>query len=251
MAKLPTLIATKSGIVRRLDRAALDRAREEDAERETSDRYRARHKIVRGSSVGQCERKLWAVLHSVEPDEEIPGRVHRIFQLGNVIEDIVVADLERAGYEIDGQQAEVSVSAGNGSIIGHIDGIVFVEGEKLLLEIKSSNANRFEQVKGVGYEAWDEKYAAQVQLYMGALGLKGALAVVYCKDTSAYYVERVPFRQKVFDSLVKKVERVTSDEFEKFAIPRPRPARGKGSAYCKWCSHGEWCYGPFVEEVPT
>jgi microcin C transport system permease protein len=45
-----------------------------------------------------------------------------LFELGNVLEDLIVRDLQLAGYEVWAQQLECRVSFGDVILTGHIDG---------------------------------------------------------------------------------------------------------------------------------
>jgi hypothetical protein len=76
---------------------------------------------------------------------------------------------------------------------------------------------------------------------MGGLGLSAALAVVYCKNDSRIYIEKVPFDRDVFLSLLVKGQEI----FEAVGAPdRPSEARSKSNSFCKWCTFNDWCWSP-------
>ncbi len=145
------------------------------------------------SEVGNpCQRHLW-LAHRGLINKRPDGRILRLFELGNALEDVIVRDLQLAGYEVWAQQLECRVSFGDVTLLGHIDGRIkgLSESKQVhLLEIKTASKKSFDKING-DYCAWNEKYKAQVHAYMLATKLKQALVVVYCKDDSRIYSERI------------------------------------------------------------
>jgi len=208
--------------------------------------------IDRMSSAGRCWRERWAAFRGLPIDEGKgfawkPGLL-RIFGLGHAIEDEVIRILEEAGFLVTDQQLECV--GGDGRWIGHIDGIIWSEDvipRKSLLEIKSSNVKRFELLKEVGYAAWSPNYAAQVQAYLHTLpeGVEDAIVIVYCKDNSELYAERILYDLDYATKLEKQSALVTAEG--DLPPPRPKAARSRSCAYCKWCDRQEWCWSPLTD----
>ena len=110
-----------------------------------------------------------------------------------------------------------------------------------LLEIKSASEKQFELCKALGYEKWNPKYAAQLQVYMGYAGFEDSVAVVYNKNTADIYIEKVRFDPQAFESLKQKATRILNQPPD---VPLPRPAEGKSQycGFCKWCARNQWCW---------
>ncbi len=192
------------------------------------------------SEIGhQCQRYLWYRHHGflLPPPA---GRVLRLFRMGNIIEEQAVIDLKTAGYHVHSQQREVSITDGGTTLTGHIDGIIegLIESKQPhLLEVKSSSEKRFNELKKVGYERWDEKYRVQVHVYMVLLKLKRCLVWVENKNTSEAYTERIDANT---DFAVMALERAFS------AISSPeQPVRKCPNASwyeAKWCGYCKECF---------
>lgn len=204
--------------------------------------------IDRMSSAGRCVRERWAAARGLPLDYgkgfQTNPKLLRVFRLGHVIEDEVVALLEEAGLCVHSQQLEVGDA--DSGWVGHIDGIVDFETpfgvpKSALLEIKSANARRFaELVEADSYSEWSPGYAAQLQAYMLHLPVEEALVVVYNKDTSELYHETVLFDVDEALKLQKQSSLVTAQG----TLPpkRPRDATSQFSKFCKWCDRNEWCW---------
>ena len=153
----------------------------------------------------ECDRFLWYKHNKyVEPAPE--GRILRLFELGNSVEDLVVKDLRQAGYMVSGTQKSVVFEWDDVKLTGHIDGLIEgITSKTHLLEIKSACLKQFNILKKKGYENWHDTYKFQVHAYCLGLGLQRILAVVYCKDNSELYTERISLDKKW---ITKKLEHV-------------------------------------------
>lgn len=190
----------------------------------------------------KCPRFLWYQHQGRGPEAVKPdGRTLDLFGLGNVIEDVVIASLRKAGYTVEGEQAEVVFQFESITLRGHIDGIItgLEESKKPhLLEVKSSNAKRFKELqKLASYQDWDEKYKFQVQAYMLGLALDRCLVVVYCKDNSERYYERIRLDKSW---IVPRMETV----FRNISLPcEPERACPNADFFeAKWCGFREICF---------
>ena len=205
------------------------------------------------SGIGKCPRSQWLKLNGVPEDEEgFPPTVLCLFRLGDVIEDHVVELLEKAGFEVQAVDPETGdqwqVLSHNGQVRGRTDGKIVVDGQTMVLEIKSCNKNQFETLMAVsedadeeisGYELWKPEYGAQIQSYMGLQGIDNTLVVVYCKDNSQMYSEVVPFRSETFTDLMESADRILTSEK---ILPKPDMATSRYSKYCKYCPFGDTCW---------
>jgi len=164
----------------------------------------------------------------------------RLFQLGNILEDQVIADLRAAGFTVHSQQAPVKFEHDGITLTGSIDGIVegLVEAPKTphLFECKTASKKKFDQLKS--YRDWNPVYFWQVQFYMLGLNLKRAAVFVYCKDDSRLYMERISLEK---DATVDRLQ----DVFNAISRDDP-PSRHCDDAHgfeARFCPFREVCFG--------
>ena len=193
------------------------------------------------SEVGhKCNRYLWYVHHGY-PALQPPGRMIRLFRLGEMIEEQVITDLLTAGFRIHSRQKEKMIENDGIQLIGHIDGIIggLLESSKPhLLEIKSSNSKRFNQLlKLNSYEMWSEKYKAQIHVYMLASKISRCLVWVENKDSSETYAERI----KIDKSYALKVLEKTFNAISSVSTP-PRACPKQDWFEVKMCKFRKICF---------
>ena len=172
----------------------------------------------------------------------------RVFRLGHAIEDEVVALLELAGFEVKDQQLEL----GSGEWLGHIDGLIDMGRGGIpdwcLLEVKSAKASRFDLLCELdSYEAWSPNYGAQIHAYLHHLppSITDAVVIVYNKDTSEIYEERILFDYEQAKTLKRENDLVTAPS--KMPPIRPSVAKSQYCAFCKWCDFNQSCWGGAVD----
>ena len=208
-------------------------------------------RIDRMSASGRCVRERWAASRGLPLDSgrgfSSNPRLLRILRLGHVIEAEVIALLESAGYYIESEQLEV----GTAPWVGHIDGIIH-HGDPVatrsLLEIKSANNTRYETLSEIGYRRWNETYFAQLQAYMHHLpGINDSIVIVYNKDTSQIYDERIVYDIDFARELEAESKIVTADS--KLPPSRPKSATSQFCKYCKWCDRNAWCWSPATNVI--
>lgn len=244
MPALPKLLNPKPNIETRIHRALEEQREKREAEHQPG---------IMLSSVGRCPRLLWSQLHGIAPAEQPSGKALAIFSLGNAIEAEVIELLRLAGYTVTDRDPETgkqfAVSAYDGQVRGRLDGKIELRRSRFepfgLLEVKSAKVERFEELLPIGYEAWSEEYADTLHAYLGWSGLRWACVVVYCKNDSRIYAEKVPFDADRFTRLRLKVEHILAAE-EK-PVARPKEATSQFCGYCKWCDVNDWCWGPLAE----
>ena len=192
-----------------------------------------------------CKRYLWYT-HNGYQGKPIEGRVLRLFQLGNLLEDQVVADLSMAGVFVYHSQREVVFTQDGVRLIGHIDGIATGLAESPatphLFECKCASKKKFDELLKCGsYAVWNEIYGWQIQFYLLGLGLKRAVVFVYCKDDSRLYMERIKADKKAtVEKLQQVFEAITGDVPERMC---PREDYYKA----KFCDYQETCFGCSVK----
>lgn len=203
---------------------------------------KSRRRLGLSQAGHKCPRYLWYCHHGY-PGEQPEGRVLRLFQLGNILEDQVIADLHAAGVVVHSQQRTVDFTLDGIRIVGHIDGIIrgLIEAPKTehLFECKTASKKKYDElIKKSSYRAWNETYYWQTQFYMLGLGLKRAAVFVYCKDDSRLYTERIKLdRGATMDKL--------QDVFRIIAKPEP-PERACPRVdwfEARWCQFYNECWG--------
>jgi len=188
----------------------------------------------------ECKRYLYYRHHGHTPSP-IDGRVLRLFQLGNLIEDQAIVDLRSAGFTLTDNQKEVTFEHNGITLRGHVDGIItgLVESSKPhLWECKSANDKSFKKLlKCRSYKEWSTKYYAQIQVYMLGLKLDRALVWVEAKNDSSVYTERVRLDKEYAVNLLQDVFEAISK------LNPPERACPQQSWYmAKWCDFNEVCW---------
>jgi hypothetical protein len=191
-----------------------------------------------------CARRLWlSFRHAAR--ESFDGRMLRLFETGNVEELRVLAELEGIGIRLEGLQEEVSRFGGH--FMGHCDGIGlgFPEAAKTwhLIEVKTHNAKSFAALLKDGVRKSKPMHWAQVQIYMGELGLERCMYIAVNKDTDEIHVERIEFDKAEHARLINRVTEVI------FANEPPlKISEDAGWYECRVCPFHTLCHGEAIPE---
>ena len=216
-----------------------------------------------GSRLGHaCERALqFEFTHAPKDDgQAFSGQLLRIFAIGHALEDLAVAWLRGAGFDLytrkgnlpDGGQFGFSVAGGR--VRGHVDGIIAAgpEGFGLavpaLWECKTMNAKNWRLCVKDGVTLAKPVYAAQIALYQAYMeasvpGISAAPAVFTAinKDTAEMHHERVAFdaalAQRMSDRAVRILRATDAGEL------LPRIATSRDFFECRFCPWAERCWG--------
>ena len=202
-------------------------------------RFEQRRRLGLSQAGHKCPRFLWYKHKGY--NEPVPdGRVLRLFELGNILEDQIAKDLTEAGFEITGQQSPVNFTMDGITLTGSCDGIItgLVESKQPhLWECKTMGSKGFAKLLKHGYEAYNEQYRFQIQAYMLGLELKNSFVTVYNKDTSALYQERIKLNK---DWIVDKLQ----DVFVAIRGDMPERACPRVDFWeAKWCPFYKECWG--------
>ncbi|WP_419833687.1 YqaJ viral recombinase family protein [Endozoicomonas atrinae] len=218
----------------------IDQSYEQEAEQ------KARQYIGASAIGNECDAAIAFNLRgfpNVAPDPQLK----RIFGMGHVIEDMVVADLKRVpGLEIQevdpntGKQWTYQASGGHVSC--HTDGMAIWQGETLILEIKSMNDASFNKFKNKGMQRSHPHYFFQVQMYMGMSGVRRTLFIAYNKNRSVYHAEIVEFDDFEWSAMRYRIKRILRGEGK-------RIARDRSDWRCKGCFKRDVCWGKVQPEV--
>lgn len=223
---------------------------------------RAPRDYLGGSRLGHaCERALQFEFTDTLKDEgkDFSGQSLRIFAIGHLLEDLAVAWLRQAGFDLytrkgnrpDGGQFGFSVAGAR--IRGHVDGIIAAgpEGFGLtvpaLWECKTMNAKNWRETVAKGVTVAKPVYAAQIALYQAYMegtvpGISAAPALFTAinKDTAELHHELVPFdadlAQRMSDRGVRILQATDVGEL------LPRVAANQDFFECRFCSWAERCW---------
>jgi len=194
----------------------------------------------------ECWRKLWFYFRWCDYSE-YDGRVQRIFNTGHKAEADMIRDLESIGVETwDTLDAQAGFTAVSGHCQGHGDGvgrnIPGAEKTDHLLEFKTSSDKYFKTLVKKGILIEKPTHYAQMVLYMfkSEPKLKRGLYMVYNKNTSAYYTERVYADNTYAKDLLRKAEDIITSEnvnaFQKIGNGSPSFFK------CRFCASSDVCH---------
>lgn len=205
-----------------------------------------------GSRLGDvCQRRLQYEYLKTPKDQGagFSGKSLRIFALGHVLEDLAIAWLRKAGFDLrtrnrHGDQFGFSVVGGR--VQGHADGVVVAAPNGMavpaLWECKSANAKNWREIAKHGVGKAKPVYAAQIALYQAYLGLTEAPALFTAinKDTCEIWHELVPFdaalAQSASDKAVTILRACDAGEL------LPRHTADPDHFECRFCAWRERCW---------
>lgn len=210
-----------------------------------------------GSRLGHpCERALQFEYAGApkDPGQDFPGQTLRIFAIGHALEDLAIAWLRAAGFDLytrrqDGGQFGFAVAGGR--VRGHVDGILAggpdLLGYPALWECKTMNARNWRETAKSGVVVTKPVYAAQIALYQAymegtvpGISANPALFTAINKDTAELHHELVPFdgalAQRMSDRAVRILRATEAGEL------LPRIAREPDFHECRLCPWAKRCW---------
>ena len=224
---------------------------------------RAPRDYLGGSRLGHaCARALQFEFTATPKDagQEFSGQLLRIFAIGHVLEDLAVAWLRAAGFDLytrkgnrpDGGQFGFSVAGGR--IRGHVDGIIAASPDGFglavpaLWECKTMNAKNWRACVKDGVAKSKPVYAAQIAVYQAymepsvpGIAAAPALFTAINKDTAELHHEQVAFdaalAQRMSDRGVRILQATDAGEF------LPRVSQNRDFFECRFCPWAERCWG--------
>lgn len=192
------------------------------------------------SGIGvECDRQLW--YSYFQPKGVDQAKVLRIFGVGHALEPVIVGWLRKAGMNIftekpNGDQYGFE----DGVVAGHIDGVVlgvpFAGKIPHLLEIKTANKFRYQEFVKNGFQS-DEKYKAQIHVYMYKMKLERCLAVVLNKDSQDLHYEVIELDEFYAISVLNRAKEIAGlDEMPARKYPN------KSFFKCQFCNWKPECW---------
>jgi len=207
------------------------------------------------SGIGEpCIRKRYYGFHWASKPKKFSARTNRIFGIGHLFEQLIIAELKLNGMEVfritnDGEEVELfgfpdekqeELIGFAAHAKGHTDGRIrhVTEAPKTdhLLELKTMAQKYFLPIKKKGLRTTNKGYYDQCQRYMRAMKLNRTLFIAINKNDSSIYCERVRLDAGYADDLCR-IEQSTIMAYEppsKHYIP--------GFFKCGFCNHNEICH---------
>ncbi|MEY3787127.1 MAG: hypothetical protein RIQ94_183 [Pseudomonadota bacterium] len=189
------------------------------------------------SGLGEpCDARLWYSYK--HPKVVSDPRIHRIFQLGHNLENVMIDYLFDAGFTLhtldeDGKQFGFK----DGIIAGHIDGVIIVDDTPMLVEFKTFNTKRFEDFKKKGVKETNPKYYTQVQVYMGKMELEHCVFMGIDKNDCEIFIEYVDYDPIEHHWAINRGKQIGE------LNERPDRKYGHKSNFnCKMCDHRKECW---------
>ena len=198
------------------------------------------------SMVGHsCDRYVWMNYRGFKGDsenpfqqgEDHPGRVFGIFQMGHDIEAVIVDALKDRGI-LEDTQTLIKEDV----VRGHADGVLRIDGERVLLEIKSANKRRFDLFKKNGVEKTNIQYFVQMHIYMHFLLIQKAVFLVVSKDSFHIHEEEVPYNRKIAVDAVERARRLSTSK-------EPDAGFDKDAPECVFCDYRKYCHAGIKVDV--
>lgn len=215
-------------ILEKIDSALVERAKSE-----------ASRNYAGASSIGtECDRALF---YKYKINKKILNpRTLKIFKLGNLIENEVIEMLRLANFEVfthdeNGNQFRFS----EGSLSGGIDGVIKIDGDNYLLEIKSAKNARWNAMQKGELEMTERAYYAQVQVYMHFFKIKKCIFLVYNKDTSGIFSQKIFYDNFTANHFIKRSNEIYKMNDVSEAM---REYKSKEFFKCKMCEYSEECW---------
>ena len=180
-------------------------------------------KYIGASGVGNpCDANLAFSLRGF-PNTEPPAFLKRIFAMGHMIEEVVVADLKKVKgavvIENDPETGEQwSYQELGGHISSHTDGMIELDGKTYILEIKSMNNTSFQKFLNKGVKISHHSYYCQLMMYMALADMEEAFFIAYNKDKSRYHAEIVEFDQLEWSYLKHRIVTVLNGDAAKISV---------------------------------
>ena len=221
----------------------------EQMQKESSKTYPpSKEATFRASGVGGCQRKMMYALLGYDNN---PDHVS-VFTLeqGTLIHEMIQGYLQRAGV-IESLEEELQILP---QLKGHYDGVLNINGERYLLEIKTINHVAYERVSK--YNTVYNKYILQAHCYMKALDIDKCLFLFVNKGhtVSEEFAENNPDIDKLFHEIEVKFDNKVWEEIETKISDltihfenKTMPPMKKVSE-CSYCSFRDQCYSDWEKE---
>lgn len=195
---------------------------------------------VSASIIGNCQRLLWYQLqgHNLAFNVD-PGGSVLLKEAKDVHENHMVELLEEAGYKIHSREGDIK------TINSRWDGLIQIDNQDWLLELKAFGPHNFEKLMNLGLREGFPHYYAQVQDMLREVDswIPGAVFFVKQVYPPDYYDERVYSDPEFQEELQNKRELIKNRV--KQGVSPDRPFKFT-SEECKSCPAQHLCWGDTI-----
>lgn len=209
---------------------------------------KAEEATFRASGIGGCPRKM---MYQLLGYENTPEHLSVFtLQQGTLIHEMIQGYLQRSGI-IESLEEELHILP---QLKGHYDGVIKINGERYLLEIKTINHLAYERVSK--YNTIYNKYVLQAHCYMKALGLTKCIFLFVNKGhmVTEEFAKENPHIDPVFheielkfdDNVWQDIQDKLSLLTEQFNLGIMPPA--KKVSECSYCQFADKCKQDWKEE---
>lgn len=195
---------------------------------------------LRLSAIGRCPRQnAYKLLGFEENGKEIDARARMVFLMGDLTELAVVGLCKSVGINVTATGADQKDVEIDG-VKGHPDGIVTMEGNTYLLEVKSMSSFSF---KDFEEGKLDDGYRYQINAYMFALGLSKAIVIALNKDAGVLGEMIVSRDDVIVTDIKQRIKDIRSATKEDLPY-RPYQPNEKGWLpwNCGYCNFAFTCW---------
>lgn len=194
---------------------------------------------IGASSIGHaCARAIWYAFKGAER-RPLTAKQIRTFSIGRRLEELLKEQIKLLGVPLmDGLKITSCYDEDVTVFKGNVDGILQIEGQHVILEIKTAKDSSFKLFVSRGLRKWRPEYYSQVQAYMGMKNIKTAYVLAINKDTSELHDEYVKFDDLFYHELRAKAKMIAEAE-----NPPERINKSPLFYICSMCNYKEICHG--------
>jgi len=180
------------------------------------------------SDAGKCPRALWFAFKKFPKKEKDP-RVIRILENGDYTHMRIMSSLFSMGLV-----KAVELSLENELIKGRCDGVIVINNEPYVLEIKSINSFAFKKL-----ESPKAEHLKQLMLYLHYFKINKGIFLYENKDSQELKEFVVNYNPDIAESVIKEF-RILKHMIENDILP-PIPLRIE-EWECRFCDYREECF---------
>jgi len=187
---------------------------------------------IHPSSIGSCKRKILYDLQGHKGTEP-SKRTMRIFQNGHSAHTRLSEYFRLAEVLIEEEKA-ISYNKLKIPIRGHVDALINVNGEKVLIDFKTVGSYGYRLL--MRGEQPKKGYIWQLQLYMFITKIYNSYLIYENKDNQQIHIAHVPYDPSIIDLIIKKVNSLAWWVKQQKRVPKKEV-----SWLCNYCNHKERC----------
>lgn len=179
------------------------------------------------TDAGKCPRSVWFAFKKF-PKKERDARVMRIFEHGDYTHMRIMSAL----FSIGAVKA-IEVALQNELLHGRADGIVTVNNEPYVLELKSINSFGFKKL-----EQPKKEHVKQLMLYLHYFNIQKGIFLYENKDNQDLKEYMIEYDKQTAEQLISEMQ--TLKHFIENNILPPMPL-GLEEWECQYCDYSEEC----------